>query len=263
MAGFFSLFYMLDIVRGRRTLVLFSPFFVMGATVQEDTPARCPHRRLSTQVQVFHSSDHHRDQSTMKLLLPLTALLVLASAKVKNWTPRDGITNYDRCMSNNLAFVKAIEGFCKRPGSKPIHVPSKYATGGAAYRIKKGFAVWARVEGRCKPKQWLPRKYCLEQFYEICAKTSDTKLHHVSLRGFGRMDYGWKKMKNGKSCQRFVIELLRKKGMQGADGLGVKFGKRAENGTAGVEEEEEGEEGELLYGDQLTQVLDSGEWERE
>lgn len=69
-----------------------------------------------------------------------------------------------RCRNKNKNAFNAIHKFCY--GKSGIMVPSDYAksekyAGNAFVKIDES--------STCNPPQWVPRKYCLSQFYQICA----------------------------------------------------------------------------------------------
>ena len=69
-----------------------------------------------------------------------------------------------RCRHKNKNAFDAIHKFCF--GKSGIMVPSNYAesekyAGNAFVKIGES--------STCNPPQWVPRKYCLSQFYQICA----------------------------------------------------------------------------------------------
>nr|POE78438.1 cobalt/magnesium transport protein cora [Quercus suber] len=75
--------------------------------------------------------------------------------------------NYQRsCANKNLGVINAIGKFCQNDS---IVVPSKHAGKGQQGHVDDS---WANIQitGDCNPPQWVPSKYCLSQFQEICAK---------------------------------------------------------------------------------------------
>ena len=69
-----------------------------------------------------------------------------------------------RCHRKNKNAFDAIRKFCY--GRSGITVPSNYAkqekyAGNAFVKIGES--------STCNPPQWVPRRYCISQFYQICA----------------------------------------------------------------------------------------------
>lgn len=120
------------------------------------------------------------------LLLSLSAL-ALASG------PSDA-ENIAKCHKRNPDILKAIHDFCNKPAGDTIMVPSPYADAGTT--VGKAHV---SVTGDCKPKQWLPRKWCLLQFHEICGLDMG-----FSGKGYGAM------LQGRDNCQRFNIEKVKK-----------------------------------------------------
>jgi hypothetical protein len=83
-----------------------------------------------------------------------------------------------RCITRAPNAYKAIHKFCY--GSDHIVVPSTY-TDMAKFDGKAFVKIGG--ESNCDPPQWVPRKYCRENFYKLCA---NGKKHGVGTRRFER-----------------------------------------------------------------------------
>lgn len=127
----------------------------------------------------------------MKLLA--TALFTLSAfAGLSVAGSNDDKTNIKICRKTNPDILAAIDAFCNKPGGDTMMVPSEYAKAG---KIVGKAHVW--IKGDCKPAQWLPKRWCLSQFHEVCGFTTFGG-------GYGRVDKG----RNG--CQKFIIEKVKK-----------------------------------------------------
>ncbi|KAK5138250.1 hypothetical protein LTR08_003311 [Meristemomyces frigidus] len=119
----------------------------------------------------------------MKLSLTLALVGALASTALAK-------TNEQKCQSKNKNVPLAIEAFCAPTN---LVVPSTYATNGkhAGQFGPKDTVV--TITGSCSPAQWVPQKYCLSQFYEMCA--------YSNKKGAQTNAYG----RNG--CQSWKIDV--------------------------------------------------------
>lgn len=120
--------------------------------------------------------------------MKFTAPIVLALAAAANALSSDDNVNIATCKRQDPNIMKAIYDFCHRGGGEAIMVPSFYANRGKTYGHTK---VWVKGDG-CKPAQWLPEKYCHQQFHQVCGFGFGG--------GYGQSNFG----KNG--CQKFIIQ---------------------------------------------------------
>ena len=65
---------------------------------------------------------------------------------------------HEKCLEKAPSVVKAIEVFCSK---RDLMVPSNYAMSGATDSLPPRRFV--QITGPCKPKQWIPPKYCKSQ----------------------------------------------------------------------------------------------------
>ena len=88
----------------------------------------------------------------MKIFVPIMALIGFVLA-------------YDegtQCSNKDPSVVNAIGKFCQKVN---MVVPSNYASGGMAGY--SGHKTHIRITGSCSPAQWVPKTYCLTQFYHM------------------------------------------------------------------------------------------------
>ncbi|KXT12646.1 hypothetical protein AC579_4211 [Pseudocercospora musae] len=92
------------------------------------------------------------------LLLALFALAIpqLASAGGVKISPGSF------CKGKNPAVFEAINKFCSKTN---LVVGSTYSRNGVKSNNR---LATVRINGDCKPAQWVPQKYCKSQFYELC-----------------------------------------------------------------------------------------------
>ncbi|KAK3713744.1 hypothetical protein LTR37_008230 [Vermiconidia calcicola] len=95
----------------------------------------------------------------MKLNI-ISGLFLALVATVSAATP--GATT---CLIRHPGIYTAIQDFCNKGN---IMVPSKYALSG-----KKHGGMYINISGNCKPKQWVPRKWCTKHFMRLCARSND------------------------------------------------------------------------------------------
>lgn len=76
------------------------------------------------------------------------------------------------CKAKNNDAYHAINKFCN--GKTGIMVPSAYAK-----KEKYHGNAFVKIGGEsfCNPPQWVPRKWCLTQFYKVCANKKWGKGH--------------------------------------------------------------------------------------
>ncbi|EME45020.1 hypothetical protein DOTSEDRAFT_33622 [Dothistroma septosporum NZE10] len=88
--------------------------------------------------------------------MKLVSLVTLAFATV-TYAGKCSIVNYP-------GVVNAIDRFCAK---QDMTVPSNYAAAGK----NSGFpwpAAHVQINGNCGPAQWVPQKYCITQFQNMC-----------------------------------------------------------------------------------------------
>lgn len=120
-------------------------------------------------------------------LVTTTMLTLSAFASFTTAASNDDATNIKTCRKANPDVLVAIDAFCNKPDGA-IMIPSDYAKAGH----KIGHTL-VSIDGKCKPAQWLPKKYCLSQFHQICGMG-------FGAGGFGGIDFG------RNNCQRFMIQ---------------------------------------------------------
>ncbi|KAI6849468.1 hypothetical protein KC332_g1866 [Hortaea werneckii] len=116
----------------------------------------------------------------------LTLLVAIMAA-----TEVTAVSDHVVCYTKNSFAIDAIHAFCR--SRKDIVVPSDYAhKGGVARksgRNKSGidYALMTNVhiDGNCKPAQWVPQKYCMFQFKNMCANAGKG-YYGASEKRFGR-----------------------------------------------------------------------------
>ena len=125
-------------------------------------------------------------------ILALFALVALVSAD-RDWD------NQVKCGKRFPNIQQIITAFCNHPHNGDIRsmqpgmmVPSTWAQQGIGYTGRRGNRFRVAVESTCRPGQWLPFKYCVSQFNEMCANTPNTW-------GYATKHYG------NSGCQKFVI----------------------------------------------------------
>lgn len=91
----------------------------------------------------------------------LTALLATSTL---------ALTDQQECQHKNGHAVQAIQQFCAKTN---IVVPSTYAANGAHVGTNGPHDTRVSITGVCSPAQWVPQKYCLSQFYNMCATGND------------------------------------------------------------------------------------------
>ncbi|TKA27180.1 hypothetical protein B0A50_04517 [Salinomyces thailandicus] len=95
----------------------------------------------------------------MKLSITALLLTALAATEVS-------ATHQEKCQKKNGHVVQAIQQFC---GKTNLVVPSNYAVLGAHVGTGGPQDTRVYITGTCSPAQWVPQKYCLSQFYALCA----------------------------------------------------------------------------------------------
>lgn len=123
--------------------------------------------------------------------LPIIFFLTLVS-----WaSAASSFENATKCGARFPRINIAIEAFCrhsKTDVNNSMMIPSEYARQGIGSTGKRGNRFIVRVEGNCNPPQWLPYKWCVAQFQEMCANAKNPWGYHT--QNFGN---------NG--CQKFII----------------------------------------------------------
>ncbi|TKA42476.1 hypothetical protein B0A54_06926 [Friedmanniomyces endolithicus] len=97
----------------------------------------------------------------MKLTTTLTALFATTTL---------AMTDLEMCQKKNPHAVQAIQQFCAKTD---IVAPSSYATAGAHVGTGGAHDTRLSIEAVCSPAQWVPQKYCLSQYYNMCATGDD------------------------------------------------------------------------------------------
>ncbi|KAI6841187.1 hypothetical protein KC340_g8964 [Hortaea werneckii] len=119
----------------------------------------------------------------MQLLTYLT-LGLLAATSSATLTPRQRCQQ--KCNATRSGVCVAIQRFCSK---KDLTANSPYSMRGAwSERNGKGIGthVFVAPKNHCPyGSDWIPQKYCLSQFYEVCAK-GDKYGHGVG--SYGRND---------------------------------------------------------------------------
>ena len=118
--------------------------------------------------------------------LPTTLTLLTALLT----TTHAAKTNEQICQSKNKNVPLAIQAFCAPTN---LVVPSTYASNGKHAGQYGPKDTIVSIAGTCSPAQWVPQKYCLAQFYEMCANSR--------AKGAQTNDYG----RDG--CQKWVIDV--------------------------------------------------------
>ena len=115
-----------------------------------------------------------------------TLLLAFVSLASETIAESQKLRNAVTCKTKAPDAYSAINEFCY--GETHITVPSDYAK-----EADYSGDTFAKIGGEsdCDPPQWVPRKYCLRNFYEVCANGNE--------HGRGKGTYG----RNG--CQSFHI----------------------------------------------------------
>ncbi|KAK5132855.1 hypothetical protein LTR08_008571 [Meristemomyces frigidus] len=114
--------------------------------------------------------------------LSLLPLLALSSVIVAD--------NIDLCVKKNPSVLNAIGKFC----TKFAQQDKLMIGGGPLGRLQMtGYdqRVVVGITGQCKPSQYVPMKYCLSQFEDMCA--------HGNAHGGKHSKYG------NKDCQHWKI----------------------------------------------------------
>nr|POE56504.1 hypothetical protein CFP56_33476 [Quercus suber] len=115
------------------------------------------------------------------------------------------VINYQMpCMDKNSGVINAIGMYCQ---NDDMVVPSDYANKGQQGYDGDNWA-FLQITGNCQPPQWVPSKYCISQFQEICA-TGDE--HGAGSKTFGR-----------DGCQTWTISNGERES-EGADEIGQMF----------------------------------------
>jgi len=113
--------------------------------------------------------------------MKLSALIILPLAATA--TALSDAHNWQVC-NKYPGMIRAIDKLCENKGrGDTLMVPSPYLHIG-----QREGSVLAKVQGRCKPPQWLPGGYCGINFRKICATSR-----------WGSMKFG----RNG--CQTFIL----------------------------------------------------------
>ncbi|KAI7088669.1 hypothetical protein KC356_g3099 [Hortaea werneckii] len=120
----------------------------------------------------------------MKFSILALLVALLAATEVT------AISDHVVCYTKNDFAIDAIHAFCSKGN---IVVPSDYARKGGVARKSgksKGGRDWAlftsvSINGNCKPAQWVPQKYCMSQFKNMCAKAGKG-YYGASEKRFGR-----------------------------------------------------------------------------
>lgn len=129
--------------------------------------------------------------------LPILTLSILVTVTLA----APDAQNQATCLQRFPATEATIQIFCSGSGSANavgkhfvdgITVPSRYADTGIEFTASTGDPLWLRVSGDCSPPRWLPKLWCLAQFWKLCASTSDAGGWNSRL--FGTSD-----------CQNFTI----------------------------------------------------------
>ncbi|KAK5129724.1 hypothetical protein LTR08_002935 [Meristemomyces frigidus] len=94
--------------------------------------------------------------------MKIFSMLTLATAAY-------ALTDQELCSKKRYgkSNVLAIQGLCAKTN---MVVPSTYAQKGHKHGGQK-----AAIQGNCSPAQWVPQYWCLKQFYDLCAHTTDDK----------------------------------------------------------------------------------------
>ena len=161
--------------------------------------SRLTHDHIDNTLSDTNANPHPRKKlSTFQLTMKVATIFPVFLLSLFNFTTAD--VNYDNQVVCGKKFPRingAISTFCQKGTdgvlTNDLICPSIYAETGYQFTGLGGNQIRIKVTGHCNPQQWIPAHYCLSQFYDLCAKTTDP-------HGYGRRQYG------NSACQGFVIE---------------------------------------------------------